>query len=127
MGRVSYLKKHRTWEDWAGIGLGILIGLSPWIAGPGDDRRVLFITAALGLLVMMLAQFELVSLHRSLEAAELACGLALIALPFILGYASSGQLRIWHFVLGVLVAALALLELWQGWSQSDEEMAKHGP
>lgn len=127
MVHANFLKEHRTWEDWTGIGLGILIGLSPWIAGPVDDQRVLFITAALGLVVMMLAQFELVSLHRSLEVAELACGLALIALPFILGYAASGQLRVWHFVLGALVAALALLELWQGWGLSDAQVAKHDP
>ncbi len=126
MARASFLKKHRTWEDYAGVGLGILIGLSPWIAGQTADQGVMFIAMALGLLLMTLAQLELLGSSRWGEVAELACGLALIALPFLAGYAATGQLRYWHFALGAIVALLALLELWQDWSLSDEDLAKHG-
>lgn len=126
MARASFLKEHRTWEDYAGVGLGILIGLSPWFAGQTVDQGVLFISMVVGLLVMTLAQFELVGLNRWGEIAELACGLVLVALPFIAGYAASGELRYWHFALGAVVALFALLELWQDWKLSDDDLAKHG-
>lgn len=35
---------HRTWEDWFGIVLGVLIGLSPWLAGQTDNQVVMWIT-----------------------------------------------------------------------------------
>ena len=47
------------------------------------------------------------------EVVNLLAGLSLIAAPFIVGYGGEGQLRVWHFILGALVAALAALELWQ--------------
>jgi hypothetical protein len=50
----------------------------------------------------------------------------LIVSPFIFGYAEAGTLRYWHFVLGALVALLAVVELWQDWKLSDEELAQHG-
>ena len=126
MANARFIKQHRTWEDWAGICLGILIGLSPWLTGQALDPGVQFVAIALGLLVMLLAQLELVGSYRWLEVAELACGLGLVASPFLLGYSASGSLRYWHFALGALVALLALLELWQDWRLSDEELAKHG-
>ncbi len=118
-GRASFFKTHRTWEDWVGIALSILIILSPWMARQSSDPGVVLITALLGLLLLTLAQYELVKPHRSVELFELACGVVVMALPVLLGYAGSGQLRAWHFGLGGLVTALALLELWQGWQNND--------
>jgi hypothetical protein len=112
--RTSVLKTHRTWEDWAGIALSISIILSPWMARQSTDTGVVMITVLLGLMLLTLAQYELVKAHRSVEVVELACGVAVLALPMLLGYA--GALRTWHFALGGLVSLLALLELWQGWS-----------
>ena len=33
---IRHFNTHRTWEDWFGIVLGVLIGLSPWLAGQTD-------------------------------------------------------------------------------------------
>jgi hypothetical protein len=41
------------------------------------------------------------------------------------GYADAGTLRYWHFMLGVAVALLAILELRQDWKLSDTEIAGH--
>ena len=60
------------------------------------------------------------------RAGELALGLWLIASPFIFGFAGTGELRYWHFILDAVVALLALLELWQDWTLSDKELAQHG-
>lgn len=59
----------------------------------------------------MVALLELMSLERWEEILEMAAGLWMVLSPPVLGY--DGTLRVAHFVLGGLVAALALLELWQ--------------
>ena len=126
MVRTGFLGAHRTWEDWAGICLGIAIGLSPWFAGQMQDQAIVLNAIIVGLLVLVLAAFEFVSLRRGEEVAEFVCGVWLMASPFILGYAGFNQLAAWHVALGALVALLAVLEVWQDWSLSKDELAKHG-
>jgi hypothetical protein len=126
MAGIRFFGIHRTWEDWAGIALGVLIGLSPWFAGMQDVQAATWNAVAVGLLVLVLSAFELVDLHRSEEVGEIALGLWLIASPFTFGYADGGALMIWHFALGALVVVLAAVELWQDWSLSDQELARHG-
>jgi len=67
-----------------------------------------------------------IDLHRWEEGGEIACGLWLIVSSFTFGYAHAGALRYWHFVLGVVVVLLAVLELWQDWKLSDKELARQG-
>ena len=64
-------------------------------------------------------------LRRWEEGLETACGLWLIASPFIFGYADAGTLRYWHFVLGAAVVLLAVLELRQDWILSCAELRHH--
>jgi hypothetical protein len=49
----------------------------------------------------------------------------LIASPFIFGYADAGTLRYWHFILGIAVVLLAVLELRQDWKLSNAELGRH--
>lgn len=126
MTAIRIFKNHRNWEDWLGMLLGILIGLSPWFAGYTDSQLVTANALLFGALVLMFAQLELVSLRRWEEIAEILCGLWVMGSPFIFGYAGTGELRYWHFGLGAIVVLLALLELWQDWKLNDRELAKHG-
>jgi hypothetical protein len=118
---------HQSWEDWVSMLIGMLIGISPWLAEQQPhDQFVIWNAVVVGLLVLGLAQLEYVSLHRWQEIGETALGLWLIGSPFTLGYAETGALRYWHFILGAIVVLLAALKLWQDWTLSDEELAKHG-
>ena len=126
MAGIRLFNVHRTWEDWLGMLLGVAIGLSPWLAGEHDHQAANFNAAAVGILVLALAMFELVDLHRSEETGEIALGLWLIASPFVFGYAETGTLMFWHFALGAIVVVLAVLELWQDWRLSDKDLAHHG-
>jgi hypothetical protein len=121
---------HRTWEDWAAMVLGVVIALSPW---PGQPTSVVvFVTdimwnaTLVGILVCALGAVELVDLHRWEQVGEIACGAWLIASPYIFGYAGAGMLQYWHFGLGAAVALLAVVELWQDWNLSDQQLARHG-
>jgi hypothetical protein len=126
MSGFRFLNIHRPWEDWASMLLGVLIGLSPWLAGQQQDQAVVWNAFLIGALVLGLAQLEYVSLQRWEEVGEIACGLWLMVSPLIFGYADAGELRIWHIVLGGTVALLAALELWQDWRLSENELAQHG-
>jgi SPW repeat-containing protein len=123
---AGIFKVHRTWEDWVGIALGVLIGFSPWLTGQQNDAVVSWNAVIVGALVLALAALELAGLQRWEEVCEVVCGLWLIASPFVFGYIGTGTLGYWHFVLGVLVVLLAAWELWQDWKLSDKELARHG-
>jgi len=123
---AGFLRQHRTWEDWVGIGLGVLVVMTPVFAGRVGNDAAMFNAALVGVAISALAAFEFVDLRRWEEFAELACGLWLVASPFVFGYEAAGALRYWHFALGALVAFLALLELWQDWKLSAKELARHG-
>ncbi len=126
MAAIRIFDKHRTWEDWLGMLLGVVIGLSPWLAGEQHNSLINWNAVLLGAVVLVLAELELVGLQRWQEFADIACGICLILSPYIFGYAGAGSLRVWHYILGALVVALAAFELWQDWKLSDKELARHG-
>jgi hypothetical protein len=126
------LHQHRTWEDWGGMVLGLLIALTPWFPTQqgewGDAGRsvVVLNTVMVGIIVFGLAQLEYVSLQRWEQVAGIIVGLWLILSPFVLGYHSGGLLRFYHSAFGALVVLLSTLQLWQDWKLSDQDMLKHG-
>ena len=126
MASIKFVHAHRTWEDWLGIALGVVIGVSPWLAGQTDNQVVMWNAMAVGLAVLVLASFELDIHNRGGEIAEAACGLWLIASPFALAYAGAGQLRYWHFALGAIVVVLAVLEFVQDSTPTTGPTAKPG-
>ncbi len=126
MANVRFLGVHRTWEDYLGGLLGILIVFSPLVAELPMGSAVLINAGAVGVFVLALAAFELVDLHRWEEYLEIVCGLWLIASPFLFGYTDAVTLMIWQLVLGVAVALLAGYELWQDWDLSDSDLSRHG-
>jgi hypothetical protein len=133
MSDLGYFKTHRTWEDWLGMLLGVLIVLSPWFPMQADhemvdsERSFIILNAfTVGILVFGLAQLEYVALQRWEEVAEIVLGVWLIASPYIFGYSGDGLLRFWHSSLGGLVVLLATLQLWQDWDLTDQDLAKHG-
>jgi hypothetical protein len=131
MASIRILNVHRSWEDLIAIVLGVVIALSPWPAqstylGCPVTTDVVWNAMLVGILVSLLGAIELVDLHRWEQVGETACGVWLIASPYIFGYAGGGMLQYWHFGLGAAVALLALTELWQDWNLSDQQLARHG-
>ena len=133
MSDFQFFNTHRTWEDWLGMLLGVLIVLSPWFPSQasheivdGDRSYVILNAFTVGLIVFGLAQLEYTALQRWEEVAGILLGLWLIASPYIFGYSGDGMLRFYHTSLGSLVVLLAALQLWQDWDLSDQDMLKHG-
>ena len=81
---------EHEWEDLVCIGLGILILLSPGIAL--DEVRILVMVnaAVVGLVVMVVSEFELAGHTVREELTNGIAGLWLIASPFVFGYGAAG-------------------------------------
>jgi hypothetical protein len=133
MSDFRFFSTHRTWEDWAGMLLGVLIILSPWFPTQAghevvDANRsyVILNTFTVGMLVFGLAQLEYIALQRWEEVAAIVLGLWLVASPYIFGYSGDGMLRFYDSSLGGLVVLLGALQLWQDWNLNDQDMLKHG-
>ena len=124
MADIKSAGTHPAWEDWLGLGLGILVVLTPALSGDAVSKTVHLNTVFIGLLILLAAFQERLQLleraeERSREWEELAEGALgglLIASPFIFGYAAEGTLRFWHFALGGIVLLLAVYELWRDWT-----------
>ena len=58
MAGIRLFHVHRTWEDYAGVTLGILIGLSPWLTGGQVKLLATGNAVAVGVMVLALAVFE---------------------------------------------------------------------
>jgi hypothetical protein len=131
MSDFSFIKTHRTWEDWCGMLLGALIVASPWFpiqdhSSIVERQTMILNTVAIGLVVFGLSQLEYVALQRWQEVATILVGLWLIVSPYVFGYSGEGFLRIYHTSLGAVAVILGVLQLWQDWDLSDQDMLKHG-
>ena len=132
MSDLGSIHQHRTWEDWGGMLLGLLIALTPWLptqqgeVADAGRSAVILNTVMVGLIVFGLAQLEYVSLQRWQQVGGIIAGLWLILSPYVFGYHSDGLLRFYHSAFGALVVLLSTLQLWQDWELSDQDMLKHG-
>lgn len=131
MASIRIFGAHRTWEDWLAMLLGVVIALSPWPAQPTYlgcpvPTGVAWNAMLIGIVVAALGVIELVELHRWEQVGEILCGGWLIASPYIFDYLGTGMLQYWHFGLGAVVILLAVIELWQDWNLSDQQLAQHG-
>jgi hypothetical protein len=125
MAGIRLFNVHYIWEDCVSMSLGVLVALTSWILGDVGSQTIAANAVIVGLFVLALGAAEFLDLRRWEEGLETACGLWLIASPFIFGYADAGALRYWHFVLGAAIVLLAMLELRQDWELSDAEIARH--
>ena len=125
MTGIRIFSVHYLWEDCVSMVLGVLIALTSWVVGDTGSQTIAANAVIVGILVLALAASEFLDLQRWEEGLETACGLWLIASPFIFGYADAGTLRYWHFALGAAVVLLAMLELRQDWNLSRAELSRH--
>jgi hypothetical protein len=113
MAMQQTFSAHRAWEDWGSMGFGLVIVISPWLAQTPENQAATVNAMTVGALVIFIGAVELQFIRRWEEWCEFALGVWLVISPWVLGYSGLGTLTAMHVILGVLVAALALLELWQ--------------
>ena len=102
---------HQSWEDIVSIILGAVALVVPAVMAGTDNTAMVVTSGIAGLLIIFSAALAMVNPQRWQEWLALACGVWLIASPYVLGFA--GDLYTLHLVVGGAVCVLALLELWQ--------------
>jgi len=105
---VSFPKQ---WEDWTSWALGIWLLLSPWTLWFEKDATAMHNALVVGLLIILAELLELSIFRDWEEWINVALGAWLIVSPWALG-TSDAAARINFIVVGVLVLALAVHELW---------------
>jgi hypothetical protein len=105
------LAQHRSWEDIVCLVLGALIVFSAQFTGTTGDRAALLSAGIAGILIVALSILEIVVVRRWEELLTFLLGCWVVVSPFVIGY--GGALRVWHIVLGAIVAIIAALEMWQ--------------
>ena len=123
---TKVLDVHRSWEDWAGMALGLVVLVSPWIAEQASQSTAVTNAAITGIVLVLLAGLEMMRLYRWHEFATFLAGAWLFVSPYVLGYATLRPLGTLHLALGAIIALLAMLEIWQDWGLSDDDLAAHG-
>jgi len=110
---LNMFRIHRSWEDMFLAALGVLLLVSPVVMLGEMPAPVMVSVLATGIVILALSLFEVMMAGRWEEVIEFFVGLWLAASVFVLDYGAASQLRIWHFVIGVLVALMAAFEFWQ--------------
>ena len=113
LSNFRVLKTHRSWEDLISAALGVLLLVSPILVQGEMPPPVMFSVLIAGIVVLAVSLFEIMMAGRWEEIIQFALGLWLAASVFVLDYGAAGQLRVWHFVIGALVALMAAIEFWQ--------------
>lgn len=99
--------------DFINAALGVILLLTPWIAGFASTTAAAWNAGLVGAAIAALAAGALVAFAEWEEWANLILGVWAIVAPWALGFASVASALYAHVVVGVIVAALAAVELWR--------------
>jgi hypothetical protein len=101
--------EQKRWQDWINLVLGLFTFVSPWLFGFATSTniaaRAMWI---LGAAIVVFAAFA-VYMHKAWEEIiNILLGIALIASPWVLGFADRTTATTIAVVVGVLVTAFAV-------------------
>jgi hypothetical protein len=105
------IRISRDWQDWCSLLLGIWICLSPALLQFTDDPVATRNIAGVGFLIIIAEVFTFTALRELEEWINLALGVWLIGLPFVLDITSpvaKGD----SVISGTLVVLLSVYEIW---------------
>jgi len=123
---VAKIYPPKQWTDWATWVLGIWLCLSPWTLLFEFDVPAMRNAVLLGALIIFVEVIELSIFRGWEEWINVALGVWLIASTRVLGIEAPAA-KINFVLVGVLVIALAIFEMWQIRQNPEEtEMAGDG-
>jgi hypothetical protein len=107
----------KQWEDWCSWALGLWLCISPW-ALRFDLEKTPTRTAVISAALLVFVEMVTLSVYRAWEEwINVILGAWLAICPWLLGISSSAA-RNNFVVIGLLVLALALYEIWDDRRQS---------
>ena len=108
---AAKLNLPRQWEDWSSWILGIALCLSPWALMFDKDGTATQNAVVVGFLIILAEVVTLSAFEVWEEWINVALGAWLVASPWVLAISNTAA-KIEFVVVGFLVVALALYEMW---------------
>lgn len=93
--------------------MGLILQISPWLFGFTSAEIAAWSAGIGGIVVTVMSFAAFISLREWKEWVNLMTGLFLIISPWLFGFAEITSAKWTHIVLGVLITALAAVELWR--------------
>lgn len=116
---AAQLSPPQQWEDWCNWLLGIWLCISPW-ALRFDVEPTTTQTAVISGILIILVEVVTLSIYRVWEEwINVILGTWLVICPWVLGINSSVA-RVNLIVVGLLVMALAIYEIWEARRQTSD-------
>jgi len=109
--------------DVANLILGVVLFFAPWIFAfeSGPQTQNAFVC---GVIIAVLSLAALAAFAVWEEWLNLIVGLWVIVSPWLLGFAHGTAMTV-NVVIGILVAALAAIELWVKYQQPPQQTVTH--
>ncbi|CDG85239.1 SPW repeat protein [Janthinobacterium agaricidamnosum] len=112
----------KRWQDQLILVLGLWLIVSPWAFADAADRPEVANAVISGLVIAVLAAFDLYKTYFWAVVLNLALGIWVAVSPWVLQIADRGPMTWNSLIVGIAVAVLALWEL-----RTDPELLKHWP
>jgi uncharacterized membrane protein len=106
-------KAEITVIDSANVILGAILFLTPWLFGFAGESRPAWNAWVCGAIVAVVALGALIQLQEWEEWLNGVVGLWVLISPWVLGFTADTHALWSHVILGILLAALAGVELWR--------------
>ncbi len=107
------LRVHKSWEDMVTAVLSLALIASLYWGNAALPSTTVGSVFLVGGAIFCVAVVEIMFIGRWEEYLQAVLGVLVALAVFVLDYGTSGELRVWHFVIGALVALIAIFEIWQ--------------
>ncbi|HEY9012731.1 MAG TPA: SPW repeat protein [Devosia sp.] len=98
--------------DMVSVVAGLALFVSPWLFGFSAEAAASWNAWIAGLLIAIVGVWTIASCQNWEEWLNLALGVWTLVSPWLLGFAIGSAVTM-HVVVGLIVAALAIFELWR--------------
>jgi heme/copper-type cytochrome/quinol oxidase subunit 3 len=93
--------------------LGLILQISPWLLGFTTTAAAAWTAGIGGIVITVISFAAFIHLREWKEWVSLMTGLSLVTAPWLFGFAAIPPAVGAHVVIGLLVTALAAIELWR--------------
>jgi hypothetical protein len=114
MSNMSFVKKVNVEHapDWLNLALAVILFVSPWVLGFTAETAAAWTAWATGIVIAILAVAAIVQFAEWEEWASVVLGVWLVVSPWVVGFTHNVVAQWTHIVLGLLIAAVAVWEVW---------------
>jgi len=108
---VAKFTPPEHWEDWISLVLGIWLCGSPWVLGYASDVMTTQYAFGFGIALIALELWTVTVFHMWEEWINVILGALIVLFPWLVSGVAAAA-RVNFVIVGLVVLALALYEIW---------------